>query len=116
MNSRILEGIKVILREKSGKKLALRSVIAFLLVTVIVFFAVFSLFETMRVEQMSEYLEEIPGIIENRENELLTCSHIYEGDILARAELGLIRKRKCWNGCAERSPPTVFPWWTGREN
>ena len=45
MNSRILEGIKVILREKSGKKLALRSVIAFLLVTVIVFFAVFSLFE-----------------------------------------------------------------------
>jgi hypothetical protein len=90
LNSRILEGIKVILREKSGKKLALRSVIAFLLVTVIVFFAVFSLFETMRVEQMSEYLEEIPGIIENRENELLTCSHIYEGDILARAELGLI--------------------------
>ena len=94
MNSRILEGIKVILREKSGKKLALRSVIAFLLVTVIVFFAVFSLFETMRVEQMSEYLEEIPGIIENRENELLTCSHIYEGDILARAELGLILSRE----------------------
>ena len=94
MNSRILEGIKVILREKSGKKLALRSVIAFLLVTVIVFFAVFSLFEAMRVEQMSEYLEEIPGIIENRENELLTCSHIYEGDILARAELGLILSRE----------------------
>ncbi|MBQ6722541.1 MAG: hypothetical protein IJQ88_10280, partial [Clostridia bacterium] len=84
----------MILREKSGKKLALRSVIAFLLVTVIVFFAVFSLFETMRVEQMSEYLEEIPGIIENRENELLTCSHIYEGDILARAELGLILSRE----------------------
>ena len=82
--------IKVILQEKSGKKLALRSVIAFLLVTAIVFFTVFSLYGTMRVEQMDEYLGEIPGIIESRQNELLTSSRVYEEDILARAELGMI--------------------------
>ena len=80
----------MILREKSGKKLALRSVITFLLATAIVFFTVFSLYGTMRVEQMDEYLGEIPGIIESRENELLTSSRVYEEDILARAELGMI--------------------------
>ena len=87
---KIFEEIKLILREKSGKKLVLRSVIAFLFVTVIVFFTVFSLYGTLRVAQMNEYLGEIPGIIKSRENELLTGSQIYEDDILARAELGLI--------------------------
>ena len=82
--------IMVLLKEKSGKKLTFRSVLAFLLVTVIVFFTVFTLFGTMRVEQMDEYLGEIPGIIKSRENELLMSRHIYEEDILSRAELGVI--------------------------
>ena len=82
--------IMVLLKEKSGKKLTFRSVLAFLLVTVIVFFTVFTVFGTMCVEQMDEYLGEIPGIIKSRENELLMSRHIHEEDILSRAELGVI--------------------------
>ena len=84
------EEIKVLLREKSGKKLVRLSVIAFLVVTVLVFFMVFRFFGTFRLKQMDEYLGEIPGIIESRTNELLMRSRVYQEDVLARAELGMI--------------------------
>ena len=90
MNS--FEEIKTILREKSGKRLVAFSAAVFLLIAVIVFFAVFRLCRNIYLKQMDEGLGEIPGIIDSIRNELLMRSHAYEEDILARAELG----RKLW--------------------
>lgn len=84
------EEMKAIMREKSGKKLVAFSVIVFLLITAIVFFAVFGLCGMVRLNQMDEYLGEIPSIVESCRNELRMRSRAYEDDILARAELGLM--------------------------
>ena len=83
------EEVKAILREKSGKKLVVFSTTVFLLITVIVFFAVFELRGNVLLNLMDEYLGEIPKIIDGREDELRMHGRVYEEDILARAELGL---------------------------
>jgi hypothetical protein len=87
MNS--VEQIKAILREKSGKKLAAFSAFVFLLITALVFYAVLRLGVDIRLKQMNEGLGEIPKIIDNYSQELSRRSHIYEEDILTRAEIGL---------------------------
>ena len=84
------EEIKTLLREKSGKKLMALSLIVFVLLTVIMFFAVFRLNEIEQLRQMDDYLGEIPNMLENRENELLLRARVYKEDFLSRAELGLI--------------------------
>lgn len=84
------EEFKALIREKSGKKLAVFSVIVFLLITAIVFCTVFGLCGMVRLKQMDEYLGEIPSIVESCRNELRMRSRVYEDDILARAELGLM--------------------------
>ncbi len=83
------EELKIILKEKSGKKLIAFSSTIFLLVTILVFYAVFTLCGSIRVKQMNGYLDEVPGIIDSRVNEMSLRSRIYEEDILARAQLGL---------------------------
>ena len=88
MNS--FEEIKVLLKEKSGKKLTALSVGIFLLITVIVFFAAFEFCRNNHLEQMYQYLGAVPNIIESRKNEIQMRSRIYEEDVLARAELGLM--------------------------
>lgn len=80
---------KALLREKSGKKLAALSVIVFLVITVIVFFAVIKLCENTFLKQMDEYLGEIPKFIDSINEELDMRSRIFEDDALARAEIGL---------------------------
>ena len=82
--------IKVLLREKSGKKLAVFSVIIFLLIMAIVFFATFKLCENIQLQLMDEYLWEIPEIVDSYRDELLVRGRVYEDDALSRAELGLI--------------------------
>ncbi len=81
--------LKLILGEKSGKKLAAFSVVVFLLITVLVFYAAYEFCRNIHLNQMEMYLREIPKIIESRKSELLMRSHVYENDILSRAELGL---------------------------
>ena len=83
------EAIKALLREKSGKKLVAFSAAAFLLITVLVFFATFKLCENIQLKLMNEYLWEIPEIIDSRMNEWRVGSRIYEDEALSRAELGL---------------------------
>ena len=83
------EEIRVLLREKDGKKLAAVTVIIFLLITAIVFFATFKLFENTHLKLMNDYLGAIPRMLDSGRNELLMRSRIYEDDILTRAELGL---------------------------
>ena len=80
--------IRVLLKGKNWKKLTAFSVFIFLLITVIVFFAVFKLCEDIQLKQMDEYLTEIPGIVDSRTNELLMRNQILEKDALFRAELG----------------------------
>ena len=87
------EELKTILKEKSGKKLIVFSATIFLLVTILVFYAVFSLCVNIRYKQMSDYLGEVPGLIDSRVDELRLRSRVYEEDILARAQLG--RKIYC---------------------
>ena len=84
------EEIKALLREKSGKKLAAFSVIIFLLITAIVFFATYKLCENIQLQLMDEYLWEIPEIADSFRDELLVRSRAYEDDALSRAELGLM--------------------------
>lgn len=83
------EEIKAILGEKSGKKLVTFSVAFFLVLTLIVFYVVSSVFGHTRIRQMEEYLGEIPQITEGIQQELLMRSDIYAQDALVRAELGL---------------------------
>ena len=83
------EEFKTLLRQKSGKKLVVLSVAAFLLITALVFFATFKLCENIQLKLMDEYLWEIPEFIDSGKNELLVGSRVYEDDVLARAELGL---------------------------
>ena len=83
------EELKKILREKSGKKLALLSVTAFLLITVLVFFAVFTLYENVHREKLDRVLGEIPKTIDSIREELSRRNRVCEEDMLVRAELGL---------------------------
>lgn len=83
------EDLKTILKEKSGKKLGVFSTAVFLIIAAMVFYAVFTLCGGIRLNQMNEYLEEIPALYENRVDEFRLRSRIYEDDIRARAELGL---------------------------
>lgn len=83
------EDLKTILKEKSGKKLGVFSTAVFLIIAAMVFYAVFTLCGGIRLNQMNEYLEEIPALYENRVDEFRLRSRIYQDDIRARAELGL---------------------------
>ena len=83
------EEIKALLHEKSGKRLIAFSAIVFLLITAIVFYAVFQLSENICLKTMDDYLDEIPKIVDSRKDELIMRSRIFEEDVLARAELGL---------------------------
>ena len=82
--------IKSLLQTKSGKKLAVIYAFIFLLVTALVFFVVFRFFGTISLKQMDEYLGEIPRSIESAEEEMDRRNDIYEEDVLARAQIGLI--------------------------
>ena len=83
------EEIKAILRGKDGKKLAVFSLAVFLVIAAIVFFAFFQLSESVHLKLMNEYLDELPKIIGSRRNERQVRGHVYEEDIMSRAELGL---------------------------
>ena len=83
------EEIKVLLREKNGKKLVAFSVAAFLLITAVVFFATFKLCENIQLKLMEEYLWEIPELIDSSQNALAVGGRVYEDDVLARSGLGL---------------------------
>ena len=63
--------------------------IVFLLITVIVFFAVVRFYWMININQIEEYLDEIPKIIDIREKELDMRSRIYEDDVLTCSELGV---------------------------
>ena len=76
--------IRFLLREKNGKKLVIFSVVVFLLVAAIVFFAAFQLSRNAQLDLMHQYIELIPRIIESRRNELPLRSRVYEDDILTR--------------------------------
>lgn len=84
-----LEDIQALWHEKSWRKLSAISIVIVLIITVLVFFAAFELCRTNYLEQMDDYLDEIPVIIENFRNELQLRSRIYEEDALVRAELGM---------------------------
>lgn len=83
------EEIKAILRGKDGKKLAVFSLAVFFVIAAIVFFAFFQLSESVHLKLMNEYLDELPKIIGSRRNERQVRGHVYEEDIMSRAELGL---------------------------
>ena len=83
------EEIKTLLKEKSGKKLTTVSLITFLMITAIVFFAAFRLCEITRLKQLDGYLGEIPGVIESRSNERDISRRVYEDDLRIREELGM---------------------------
>ena len=83
------EEIRILLKEKSGKKLAAVSLTVFLIITAIVFFAAFRLCEIECLEQIDGYLGEIPSIIESRSIELDMSSRVYEDDIRTGEELGM---------------------------
>ena len=80
------EEIRVLLREKDGKKLAAVTVIIFLLITAIVFFATFKLFENTHLKLMNDCLGAIPRMLDSGRNELLMRSRIYEDDRKQRAD------------------------------
>lgn len=83
------EDLKTILKEKSGKKLIVFSAAIFLIITAMVFYAVFTLCGSIRLNQMNEYFGDIPSIIDRRVDELRIRSRVYEDDMMARSELGL---------------------------
>lgn len=83
------EDIRILMREKSWKKLTVFSVIMLLIITAIVFIAIFELSKEYFLNQMDAYLDEIPNIIDVYGNELQNRIRIYEEDGLTRAELGL---------------------------
>ena len=85
-----IERIKAFLQEKGGKKLAVISVIVFLIITVILFFAAFKITSDLRLTLMDEELSEVPKIVESLKNELNIRSHAYEEEVKIRAEFGLI--------------------------
>ena len=82
--------LKLLLENKGKKRNVFLSVIVFLLIIVISFFAVFRCYGIIYLKQMDEYMEQIPKNLENHKNEFYKLSRVYEEDILARAELGLI--------------------------
>ena len=79
---------RILMREKSGKKLAAFSVLVFLLITIIVFFVVLRFYWMINLNRIDDYLGEIPALIAIREKELNMRSRIYRDDIMTRAELG----------------------------
>lgn len=83
------DDIKILMKEKSWKKLDALSVITMLLITVIVFFAAFELSRNSYLNQMEGYLDEIPKIIDSFQNELQNRSYVFEEEELTLAELGL---------------------------
>ena len=87
MNS--FEEIKILMKEKSGKKLVTFSGVVFLLITLIVFFSAFVFCRDNQLKLMDESLGAIPKLVESLENELKMRSRVYEEDAQARAELGL---------------------------
>lgn len=84
-----IEGIKVLLREKSGKKLAVLSAAVFLFVTLIAFIAVFQICGNSYLRQMDEHLARISDIVESRNDEMMMRKSVYEEDAQIREELGL---------------------------
>lgn len=84
--------IKAFKEEKSGKKLIAFSVAIYLLIAILVFYAVFTLCGSIRLKQMDEYFAEIPKIIDGRMNELRMHNRLYEEDLLARTELNRLRR------------------------
>ena len=84
-----LEGIRVLLREKSGKKLIAFSAAVFLLITLIVFFTIFQICRNSYTRQMQEHMEAVSTIADSRDNEMLMRKSVYEEDALIRGELGL---------------------------
>lgn len=81
--------IKSVLREKNGKKLAVVTVVTFLLIAAIVLFATFKICENVHKNRLNGYIAEIPGNVESSQRELDVRKRIIEEDALTRAELGL---------------------------
>ncbi|MBQ7487394.1 MAG: mechanosensitive ion channel [Clostridia bacterium] len=86
----LFEETKALLREKSGKKLIAFSLIAFLIITAIVFFTAFKLCTNIQMKLMDEYHWVISRMIESSGDELIMHTRIYEDDVLSRAEVGLM--------------------------
>ena len=83
------EEIKVLLREKSGKKLQTFTVLTALLIACIVFISVLLLNSYSKLKLLDQYIREVPVIVEDREEELYTRSAVFEEDVIARGELGV---------------------------
>ena len=84
-----LEGIKVPLREKSGRRLIALSVTVFLIMAVIIFAAALVLCYYKELNLMDQYVREVPKILENRAQKFETRSNVYKSDVLARSALGV---------------------------
>ena len=83
------ETVKALLRQKSGKKLIVISVILFLLITALVFFVTFYLCREIQLKQMDEYLWEISQIMKTRDEEVHALNQVYDGKLLTSADVGL---------------------------
>ena len=82
---KFIEDFKLIISKSSGKKLAVFSIAAFLIITTIVSFAGFNLCKNANLKLMDEYLSEMPKIIDSRNHELNMRGQIYEDDITVRS-------------------------------
>ena len=82
-----LKEIKTLKGEKSGKKLIAFSVAVFLLIAVLVFYAVLNICGNIRLKQIDEYFVEIPKIYYSRIAEQDMLNRVYEEDLQTRAEL-----------------------------
>jgi len=84
----LLQGLGSMMKGKSGKKLALLTVLTSLLAACIVIPAVLYLNNYSKLKLLDQYICEGPSILEDRENELDRRSAVFEEDALARGELG----------------------------
>ena len=80
---------KALVQEKSGKKLIAFSAVAFVLIAVIVFSAVFKRCMNTQMKLMDEYLWETQKTARSRESELKLIRKAYEKDVQGRAGIGL---------------------------
>lgn len=85
----MFETIGAVFKSKNGKKLAVFSLILFLLVVGIVFINVYMLRKEIFLKNANAGLDVIPNIIKDRREELQTQGVVYEGHMLVRAGIGL---------------------------
>ncbi len=87
---KFINEIRELFREKSGKKLLFLSVAVFLVLTAVMFFTVYRIYGINSLNEIDEYLEAIPDLFESRRKDMDLRTRAYEGDILSRAEIGML--------------------------